>query len=260
MEVAVTEALISDQGLAERLAAALRGDEFVLYGQVIRPLSTGASQRPFDEILIRFREEETRLLPPGSFLPILEECGLMPQVDRWVVAHLARRVTSARAVKPDWQVPRHSINLSAATLYDSRFAEYVIWHVGRAQLPQESLVFEVPWSAAAGHAAPLSILAAQLKGAGCRLAIGGFEGANSDFELLKLLTPDFVKLSLRLTRNVDRSRADLALLDAINQACAELGIQTIAEHVESDAVLAQLIKLGIDFAQGFGIDPPRPLL
>src|SRR5450759_733586 len=104
------QAIAQDQDLTDRLVAALRQDEFILYGQLIAPLAPGKSERPFQEILIRFQEEEAKLLPPGSFFPILEEYGLMHYVDRWVVSRVAKWVRSALAIKPDWPVPQNSIN------------------------------------------------------------------------------------------------------------------------------------------------------
>lgn len=253
------QAVAQNQDLTDRLVSALRQDEFILYGQPIMPLAPNASERPFQEILIRFQEEEAKLLPPGSFFPVLEECGLMPYVDRWVVGRIVRRVRSALAIKPDWPVPQNSINLSAATLSDRNFAAYTRRHLQAAALPEGTLSFEVTCDSAVLHVESLLGLMAQLRPAGCAFILARFDGGERAFELLRRLAPEFVKLSPALVRILDRGRAGLDQVDAIIRECRALGIKTIAEHVESDQTLAHLRGLGVDFGQGFGIQAPQPL-
>lgn len=255
----MNNAVNEQKELARRLITVLRGDEFLLYEQQIVPLNEQAVERPFHEILLRFQEEETKLLPPGSFLPVLEECGLMPLVDRWVVASLAKRIELARLVRADWQVPRYSINLSAATVFDTHFREIVDRHVKSTPVPEETFCFELAWDCVAAHPAEVLKLAVRLRGFGCRLAVGAFAGGEQDFGLLKKLAPDFVKLSPVLTRNIDRSRADATRLNAIVQACTAHGIRSVAEQVENALLVPQLRSLGVHYVQGFGIKLPGPL-
>jgi EAL domain-containing protein (putative c-di-GMP-specific phosphodiesterase class I) len=254
------QAVAQNQNLTDRLVSALQQDEFVLYGQSIVPLAPNGSERPFQEILIRFQEEEAKLLPPGSFFPILEECGLMHYVDRWVVSRIVRWIRSALAVKPDWPVPQNSINLSAITLSDRNFAAYTHRHLHTAAFPDGTLSFELTCDSAVLHVDPLLGLMAQLRPAGCDFILARFDGGKAAFELLRRLAPNFVKLSPGLVRILEQGRAGLDQVDAINRECHALGIKTIAEHVESDRTIAQLRGLGVDFGQGYGIQAPRPLV
>lgn len=251
--------VIIQNGLTDRLVAALRNDEFILFCQAIVPLMPTGGERSFQEILIRFEEEETKLLPPGTFLPLLEAYGLMPFVDRWVVSRIAKWVRAGRGIRPDWKVPRNSINLSSQTLRDPSFAEFTRKHIQAAELPEETLCFEILWEDAVEHAESLLSLAAQLKPRGCRFTIARFEGVHGSFELLKALGPDFVKISPRVVRNIDQVPSSAATAEAIHRKCRSLGIGTIAEHVESGQVLVQLRRMGVDYAQGFGILPVQPL-
>ena len=253
------QAVAQHQDLTDRLVAALRQDEFILYGQQIAPLAPNAGERPFQEILIRFQEEETKLLPPGSFLPVLDECGLMPYVDRWVVSRIARWVRSALTIKPDWPVPHNGVNLSAATLSDPNFAQYTRQHLQAAALPAGTLSFEITCDGAAEQVQPLQQLMAQLRPEACRFILARFDGGEGAFRLLRRLVPEFVKLSPGLVRVLNHGAAGLDQVGAINRECHALGIETIAEHVESDQTLAQLRALGVDFGQGFAIQAPRPL-
>lgn len=253
------QAVAPDQELTDRLVAALRQDEFVLYGQAIVALGPGRSPRPFQEILIRFQEEEAKLLPPGSFFPVLEECGLMPYVDRWVVSRICRWARSALAIKADWLVPQNSINLSAATLSERNFAEYTRKHLRAADLPEGTVSFEVTCDSAALQVKSLLGMMAQLRPSGCSFVLARFDGGVETFELLRRLAPEYVKLSPGVVRMLDQGTAGVARIEDIVGACHALGVRTIAEHVESDRTLAQLRGLGVHFGQGFGIQAPRAL-
>lgn len=255
----MNHAVAQKQGLSDRLVAALRRDEFVLYAQRIAPLGAGAQERPFQEILIRFQEEEAKLLPPGSFFPVLEECGLLPWVDRWVVARIAKWVRSALTIRSGWPVPCNGINLSAATLSDPNFAEHVLTQLHGAALPAGTLSFEITCDSARGRVSSLQQLMAQLRPEGCCFVLARFDAGPGACELLGQLMPEFVKLSPGLVRVLDGGAAGLKRLDSINRECHGRGIRTIAEHVESDQTLAQLRALGVDFGQGFGIEAPRLL-
>ena len=105
-------------GVAARLIAALKNDEFSLYSQAITPLGAAGEGASFCEVLLRLKEEEENLLPPGSFLPIAEENGLMPQVDRWVV----RNVLNAAAVECHGNDPVYFVNVAAATVAEATLA------------------------------------------------------------------------------------------------------------------------------------------
>ena len=245
--------------LADRLIAALRQDEFVLYAQPIAHLGPDEGQRAFQEILVRFQEEEAKLLPPGSFLPILDEFGLMPYVDRWVVNRVAKWVHTLQAINPDRPAPRNSINLSAETLSDAKFAEYTIRHLQGAGLPKGTLSFEVTCDSAAPRVKPLIDLMAQLRPAGCGFTLARFDGGERAFALLRLLAPEFVKLSPGLVRSLDQGRAGMERIEAIVRECRAGATATIAEHVESNHTIARLREAGVDFGQGFGIHAPHPL-
>jgi EAL domain-containing protein (putative c-di-GMP-specific phosphodiesterase class I) len=244
----------------DRLITALQENKFVLYAQMIVPLASGGDDRPFQEILVRLREEEEKLLPPGSFFPILEEYRLMPYVDRWVVSHLAKRMTTAETEQPDSPRPRNSINLSADTLRDEKnFAEFVQKRVERNRLPEGTFTFEFPWDTAILHAEPLMKLAEKLKPHGCHFTVAGFDGSKTSFDTLKRLRPNFVKLDYGIVKDIVRALAASERAESVSEKCHTLGIKTIAEYVESAEALEQLQLVGVDYAQGLAISPPEPL-
>ena len=105
------------KNIADKLIAALKTGGFVLYAQKILQLAaSGHGGPPFQEVLVRFREEEEKLLPPGTFFPMLQEYRLLPYVDRWVVSRLASWIQESRARTPGSPVPVNGVNLSEDTL------------------------------------------------------------------------------------------------------------------------------------------------
>src|SRR5258708_17539063 len=101
------------KNIADKLIAALKTGGFVLYAQkILRLASPAGSERPFQEILGRFREEEEKLLPPGTFFPMLQEYRLLPYVDRWVVSRLATWIQESRARERGSTVTTNGMHLS----------------------------------------------------------------------------------------------------------------------------------------------------
>ena len=241
----------SQKSLADRLIASLQQDEFVLYAQSILPLAPQSGERPFQEIFVRFKEEDAKLLPPGTFFPVLEEAKLLPYLDRWVANRLARWVRSAVGIKPDWVIPRNNVNLSDATLSDPGYGQYVCRYVDDSYLSNGALGFEIALDSAISHEAPVQKLMAEVRPFGCSLTLSGFDGSKASFSELEDLAPDYIKISV--------ANVAPANLPEISQKCLGLGIKTIAEHVESSEMLQKLRDTRIDFAQGFDISPVAPL-
>ena len=241
--------------ITEKLVTALKQGGFVLYAQKIVPLKAG-DDRPFREILVRFREEEDKLLPPGTFFPMLEEYHLLPYVDRWVVSSLAKWAQGAR---PGHPAGCNSVNLSGDTLRDAKFGEYVQKHIEMSKLPAGTLAFECGWDMVLPRADQLKRLQTHLKPLGCRFTLAGFDGSEASFGFLKSIAPDFVKLGYSVVKDVERGLAGLERAESISQKCHALGIKTIAEYVESREVLEHLKLIEVDFAQGLAISPPQHL-
>ena len=237
--------------LADRLMAALQRDEFVLYTQTIAPLDPQPENRAIQEIFVRFKEEDDKLLPPGTFFSVLEECRLLPYLDRWVVNRLARWVRAALGIRSDWSIPCNNVNLSDATLVDPDFGRYVCQYVDDSFLSDGALGFEIAFDSAMAHQDALQHLMAQLRPHGCSLTLAGFDGTEPAFAALKTFAPNFVKISV--------ASVDPAKVSEINRRCHSLGSKTIAEQVENSRVLDHLRRSKTDFVQGFGISPVQPL-
>ncbi|MEQ1881291.1 MAG: EAL domain-containing protein [Burkholderiales bacterium] len=241
----------SQEDIAGRLFSAMQEDEFVLYGQPIVSVESQADDRPLYEIFVRFKEEDDQLLPPGSFLPVLREVGLLPYLDRWVVNRLARHVRASLLSDPHWNVPRYVVNLSDETLADREFGNYVLKYTDDSYLSGGVLGFDVSHGSAISHRESLHHLMEDLRPHGCSLAVAGFDGNDTSLAEIQTLEPEFVK--------INANTIDPEKVTDINRRCHELGAQTIAEYVEDSQVLDHLRRCKIDFAQGFELGKVEPL-
>src|SRR5712692_11811387 len=119
-----------------RLMQALEQNELELFAQPILTLREPTNV-PMAEVLVRMREEEEALLPPGMFLPVFEFCGMMPELDRWVARQVVARLARGS------RVPCLSINISAQTFGDTEFLTEVAAELARAKVSAASLAFEI---------------------------------------------------------------------------------------------------------------------
>lgn len=241
-----------------RLQAALEEDRFVLYGQPIVPLAGPSAAPACFEILVRMVDEAGQHQLPGAFLPAAEHYGLMPRLDRWVIRHaLAHIADPANALGADIV---YALNLSGQTLRDEGFVDFVVTALRDDDVRAEQICFEITETAAVGNFKHAAQLISRLRDYGCRFTLDDFGAGMSSFAYLKHLGVDGIKIDGTFVSNVLENRADRAMVEAINQVGHVMGMRTTAESVEQPAVLDALRELGIDYAQGFGIQRPRPLV
>jgi len=235
-----------------RLRDALKNNEFELYCQPIVALA--AKERlPIAEVLVRMREEERALLPPGEFLPAFEHYGMMPQLDRWVVFHAVQRLARGS------RIPRFSVNISGQTLQDAEFLPYVDAAVQKYAVAAGSLLFEIDEADVLGRLEPAVRFANAAKALGCGVLIDGFGRRSVSFNPLKVLRVDFVKVDGGIVRKLLTSDIARTKMNAILRVAEALRIGVVAENVEDDKTLAALRSLNVSHAQGFGLHVPQPL-
>lgn len=234
------------------LRRALAQDQFTLYCQPIAALS-GAVVYPMAEVLVRLREEETALLPPGDFLPVLEHYGMMPELDRWVLREVLRRLSNGP------EIPRFSINLSRQTIADTTFPDFFADEVQASDVPADCVVFELDEHDAAALPSSARRLCAAVGSLGAGVLIDGFGRDQGKLATLALPCVQFVKLHGSLTRNLATDEAAVAKMLALLRLASDLGVAPIAECVECEEVLARLRAIKVRYAQGFGICVPQSI-
>ena len=237
---------------AERLRQALAKDELALFCQPIAAL-TGAIRFPMAEVLIRLREEEKALLPPGEFLPVFEHYRLMPDLDRWVVRKVLQHLARGS------RMPRFSINVSSQTLEDPGFAKYVAFELITAGVPGKALLFEIAENDMLARQEAAARFFTSIRAVGAATIVSGFGKRAATFQPLKALRPEYVKVDGVIVRKILSAPAAEAKLKAILRVGEVMGFQVMGEMVEEQDILTRLKALGVAFAQGFGIQQPHPI-
>lgn len=234
---------------AVRLPQLIRDNRFLLYGQRVLALRQ-ANAPGHIEVLLRGLDDQGQIVSPGTFLSAAERFNLMPKIDRWVIETLL-----ASPLQPGCN---YAVNLSGQTLMDKDYLpqlEALLHASGRAR----QISFEITESAAMSSIDTAREYIRRLKGLGCRFALDDFGSGFSSFAYLRDLQVDYLKIDGSLVRILGRDDADAALVQAIVQMSQALGLKTIAEFVETDAIAAQLAAMGVDYGQGYGLHCPEPL-
>ena len=240
----------SQQNWVSRIQLALEKNQFVLYAQPITSLTTNLEQHC--ELLIRMRSKDGKLYPPGAFLPAAERYRLMPQIDRWVINEalsiMARKGHDFKTVC--------AINLSGQSLSDDSLLKYIIKQIKHHGVKAKRLCFEITETAVISNIDQARQFIEDLRALGCRFSLDDFGSGMSSFAYLKNLEVDFLKIDGMFIKSIAHNKIDRAMAESINNIGHVMGLQTIAEFVENDQIIAVLKQIGVDYAQGYGVAMP----
>jgi len=242
---------------AASLDSALNTGMLQLRCQRIEPIGTALNALPLYEVLIGMQGRAQELVPPGQFIPAAERFGRMAAVDRWVlqtvcdwVAEHTHRLRYVEAL---------TVNLSAQTLTDPGFPEFVERQFLRNEIEGRKICFEITETAAVANLGTAADMIRDLKTLGCRFALDDFGSGLASYAYLKNLPVDFLKIDGELIRGITEHKTDQAVVKSINELSHYLGKSTIGEYVESEEILNRLRELGLDYAQGFSVERPIPI-
>jgi PAS domain S-box-containing protein len=229
-----------------RIRDALDEDRMTLYSQPIFALRDGCSS---EELLLRMVGSNGEITPPGSFLGVAEEYGLIGEIDRWVITQAVRLAAGGHRVH---------LNLSAESISRLDLLPLIEREMRERQTDPSNLVFEITETALMASVEAGEAFAHGLSALGCQIALDDFGTGFGSFTYLKSLPITYVKIDVEFVRDLITNEADQHVVKAIVSLCRDFGYQTIAEGVEDAATLALLTESGVDFAQGFHVGRPLP--
>lgn len=247
----------SDLQWLQKIRSALQENKFRLYCQSIVPLQQTEGQMAHHEILLRMIDDNNNILRPASFMPAAENFNLMPSIDRWVVQQVFTLLQDRLKHKDN--IPMLSINLSAQSLEDDNFLGFIVDLLDQGRVPAEKICFEITESTAISNLVAATRFMSILRGMGCRFSLDDFGRGFSSYGYLKNLPVDYLKIDGIFVRDLANDDMDHAMVNSINQIGHTMGVQTIAEFVESEEALEQLIHLGVDHVQGYQLGKPHPV-
>jgi len=247
----------SDLDQVGRLQSALLDDRFVLFAQPIKPLQAGETA-PRYEILVRMLDEQGEILPPNEFLSAAERYQMMGAIDRWVVRRTLDQLSAADNPL-EVGLGSFSINVSAQSLMDREFLEFVENQIAESGVPPDAICFEITETSVVRSLEMAQYFIARLRHLGCRVALDDFGTGYCSFAYLKDLPVHYVKVDGIFIRDILENPLSEAIVISLVRIADVMSAAVVAEHVETDLVIERLRQLGVCYAQGFGIDKPRPL-
>jgi diguanylate cyclase (GGDEF)-like protein/PAS domain S-box-containing protein len=235
---------------------ALLHNSFVLYYQHYQSLKKNTSGHHY-EILLRMLDQDGQIIAPNAFLPAAERYNLTSQIDRWVIEHYFRWLSANPAHKE--QLNRCNINLSGHSLADKDLKLFILNAFEKYSIPYQKICFEITESMAIIKMDETLEFINTFHRLGCFFALDDFGSGFSSYAYLKTLPVDQLKIDGSFVKDILLDPIDMAMVCSINDVAKAMGMETVAEFVESPEILVELGKMGIDYAQGYGVAKPSPL-
>jgi diguanylate cyclase (GGDEF)-like protein/PAS domain S-box-containing protein len=242
-----------------RITRACEENRLELLCQPIVPIRADVDPLRHFELLLRMRDENGQLVQPSEFIPAAERYNLMPTVDRWVVRHACAHLIHRRSDEGKRAPFTLAINLSATTINDEQFLDFVIAEITAADMSPGALCFEITEAAAMTSLAAATHFITELRARGCRFSLDDFGSGVSSFMFLKNLPVDYLKIDGQFVHNVINDPIDRSMVEAIVRIGNAMGISTVCERVDSAEVLRCLAEHGVQYAQGHYISSPQPV-
>jgi diguanylate cyclase (GGDEF)-like protein len=230
------------------LREAISRSQFVVRYQPVVELASGRLAGV--EALVRWQHPTRGLVPPADFIPLAERSGLIIALGRFVLVEACRRASG-------WQATANldlSVNLSARQLADPHLTPEVAAALSAARLPAERLVLEITETALLDSAAHQAL--ASLRSLGVRLALDDFGTGYSSLEQLQRFPVDIIKIDKVFVDRVTSGLRESALTRAIVQIGHTMGLDTIAEGIETAEQAEVLQQLGCRYGQGYWFSKP----
>jgi Amt family ammonium transporter len=247
-----------------RIKQALQENRFVLYQQSIVPLRATPDRPLMREVLIRMVDPEGRIVPAGQFISVVNRHNLAGLIDRWVVERFfqwyCQNSTGGLENQGDQRSCHFCLNLFPQTISDYGFESFLETQLQRYPVNPQHICFEITESSEIPNLALAAQAIERLRRLGFRFALDDFGKGTSSFGYLKQLPVDYLKIDGYFIRDLLHNTLDETIVASLVQISRQMGIQTTAEYVNSDLLAQRLRALGVDYAQGFYLAEPEPLV
>ncbi len=250
MNIEAVEHLRMSNGLRKALVR----DEFVLHYQPQIDIASGAMIGA--EALIRWNHPEMGVVPPGRFVPVAEESGLIVPIGEWVLYQACRQAAAWGKAGVHGLVI--AVNLSAVQFRRGDIEQSVTRALEASGLDPALLELELTESILINDTEHILATVKRLKLLGVKLSIDDFGTGYSSLSYLKRFQVDKLKIDQSFVRDLATDAEDAAIVRAIIQMAGGLGLTTIAEGVETAHILGMLRAFGCDEAQGYHFARPMP--
>lgn len=256
-DATIREEVQSRVFLETELRSALPRNQLELYYQPICRLEEGNATPTIGfEALLRWHHPDLGTVRPDVFIPIAESSGLIDEIGRWVLREACLQIARWRAAGRNYRV---GINVSSRQMLDRGLRTDVEQALVDTGAPADSLVVEITESLAIRNLDSAVQMLSGLQEVGARIALDDFGTGYSSLSYLNLLPIDILKLDRVLISRIDREQQSLEIARGMIALAHAIGLQVVAEGVETEEQLALLRSLQCDMAQGYLFDRPRPV-
>ncbi len=241
--------------LRDGVAAALEEGQIIAHFQP--QLSTDTGEVAGFEVLARWQHPERGIIPPAEFLPVIHAAGLSERLSEVMMFHA---LTALRAWdRAGVRVPRVAVNMSRDELCNPRIAERLKWELDRFELAPQRLTVEILESVAADSSDDIIVRnVAALAGLGCRIDLDDFGVGKASIAQLRRFAVHRLKIDRSFVTHIDSDSDQRRMVSAILSMAEQLGLETVAEGIETLGENAILSQLGCTFVQGYAIARPMP--
>lgn len=239
------------------LQTALHDDGFELAVQPIIAMTGNAESGPCLEVLIRLADGNGESSQSAEFLRPAERYQMMPQIDHWVIGATLGAISSGEIKLSGKR--SCAINLSSQTLGDEAFLGFVVDSLDRSGVPPSAICFEVTEAAILANVQHAQRFIEVLHGIGCEFSLDDFGSGLGSFSSLKHLPIDYLKIDGTYTRNLQTDLVNREMVAAMIKLARTMQFRIVAEQVERQEDFDWLRDVGVDFAQGYFIEPPAKL-
>ena len=240
------------------LRRAVDNDELILNYQPVIDLATDRVSGM--EVLVRWLDPRSGLIPPDEFIPVAEETGLIRPIGRFVLQAACAQVESWRRSAPKAAPLSLCVNVSVRQIEDDAFFDDVRSALAASGFPAEALTLEITESLFMSDFEETITRLCRLKSLGLRLAVDDFGTGYSSLNYLRTLPIDILKIDKAFVDGVTRGPEQSAVARAVVKLARTFGLETVAEGIETAEQLEQLRAIGVDYAQGYylarPLDPP----
>jgi diguanylate cyclase (GGDEF)-like protein/PAS domain S-box-containing protein len=247
----IEERLLSRNALERSIRGALEHGRFEVFYQV--KVDAGAARYAGMEALVRWRDDDGALRLPAGFIPVAEETGLIVAIDRFVLAQACRDGARLREAGHPTRV---SVNISAKHFLDPHFIPAVTAALADSALPPALLELEITEGMLMHNVEHAQLLLGVLKAMGIAIAIDDFGTGYSSLSYLKKFPIDTLKIDQSFVRDMLTDRNDAAIIAAIISLASSLGLDIVAEGVESQQQASALLARGCHVLQGYLYSKP----
>jgi EAL domain-containing protein (putative c-di-GMP-specific phosphodiesterase class I) len=226
--------------------------ELIFHYQPVADIVTGKITST--EALIRWEHPRHGLIPPDEFVPLAEPTGLIEPLTAYALEHA---LAQCRAWLDEGRRLSVAVNVSVRNLYEVSFATKVARHLALARVPAELLTLEITEGTVMADPVRAATVLHELHTMGVRIAIDDFGTGYSSLVHLKRLPVDYIKIDRSFVMNMENDD-DAAIVRSTIDLAHNLGLEVVAEGVESELHWQHLRQLGCDYGQGFFIARPAP--